>query len=63
MNCQSKGENMKTQIEKINNKFFLDNWFKDKFGYGWKNISVYKTYHEALNALDELRKHENHGAK
>jgi hypothetical protein len=39
------------QIEEVNCQFFLDRWA----GGGWKNISVHRTYEEALNARAAIR--------
>ena len=38
------------QIEQVGHKFFLDKWVGD----GWKNISVHKSYDDALKAREEL---------
>ena len=39
------------QIEQVGHEFFLDKWAGD----GWKNISVHKSYDDALKAREELR--------
>ena len=38
------------QIEQVGHKFFLDKWVGD----GWKNISVHKSYDDALKAREKL---------
>ena len=45
------------QIEQVGHEFFLDKWVGD----GWKNISVHKSYDDALKAREELR--DNEGAE
>ncbi len=40
----SEADDLNMQIEIVNGQVFLDKWA----GGGWKNISVHKTYEEAL---------------
>jgi hypothetical protein len=47
----SEADDLNMQIEIINGQAFLDRWA----GGGWKNISVHKTYEEALHARSEIR--------
>lgn len=47
----SESDDLNMQIEIINGQAFLDRWA----GGGWKNISVHKTYEEALKARSEIK--------
>ena len=47
----SESDDLNMQIEIINGQAFLDRWA----GSGWKNISVHKTYEEALQARSEIK--------
>ena len=46
----SESDDLNMQIEIINGQAFLDRWA----GGGWKNISVHKTYDDALRARSEI---------
>jgi len=47
----SEADDLNMQIEIVNGQAFLDRWA----GNGWKNISVHKTYEDALQARAEIR--------
>ena len=47
----SEADDLNMQIEIINGQAFLDRWA----GCGWKNISVHKTYEDALHARSEIK--------
>jgi hypothetical protein len=47
----SEADDLNMQIEIVNGQAFLDRWA----GGGWKNISVHKTYEDALQARAEIR--------
>jgi hypothetical protein len=47
----SEADDLNMQIEIVNGHAFLDRWA----GGGWKNISVHKTYEDALQARSEIR--------
>ncbi len=47
----SEADDLNMQIEIVNGQAFLDRWA----GGGWKNISVHKSYEEALQARAEIR--------
>jgi hypothetical protein len=47
----SEADDLNMQIEIFNGQAFLDRWA----GSGWKNISVHRTYEDALQARAEIR--------
>jgi len=47
----SEADDLNMQIEIVNGQAFLDRWAKG----GWKNISVHKTYEDALQARAEIK--------
>lgn len=54
----TEADDFNMQIEHVNNEFFLDKWA----GGGWTNISVHKTYADALAARNEIMKFLRSGA-
>lgn len=46
----SEADDLNMQIEIVNGQVFLDRWA----GNGWKNVSVHKTYEDAIQARSKL---------